>query len=130
MKQFLGTWQSNTGKDTVEIWETQQYGKAFLINAYRVIKGKKIPYYLENIGFDSNEGQFKGYIISQSGAYFTWIGLFTSEKKLSLDMVENFNPGTVYMKREHVFANPDEWTATVFNKDGVKTSEEKWTKVK
>jgi hypothetical protein len=125
--QFIGTWQTNVGKDTVELWETQQYGKAFVINVYRSIKGQKNPLYINSIGFDSKEGKFKGFIIWQGGAYSTWIGLFTAENKFSVDMVRNLNPETAYMKREHVFTNPNEWTLTHY---GVKTLEYKFKKVK
>jgi hypothetical protein len=45
-------------------------------------------------------------------------------------MVRNLNPETATIKREHVFANPNEWTLTSFNKDGVKTLEYKFKKVK
>lgn len=32
MKQFIGTWQSNVGKDSVDVREWQNYGNAFLMN--------------------------------------------------------------------------------------------------
>ncbi len=32
MKQFIGTWQSNVGKDSVDVREWQNYGSAFLMN--------------------------------------------------------------------------------------------------
>ena len=41
MKQWLGTWQGDIGKDTVDLWEGKLYGKAVIINVYQVIKGKK-----------------------------------------------------------------------------------------
>jgi hypothetical protein len=45
-QQFIGTWQANAGKDTVEIWEIHQYGKAFIDNVYQVIRGQKTPLYI------------------------------------------------------------------------------------
>jgi hypothetical protein len=131
MKQFLGTWQANSGKDTVEVWDCQQYGKAFIINVSDVVKGKKTPLYVNNVGFDSRDGKIKGYVLwPNDAAYTTWIGLFNSEKKFSVDIVDNFNPGTVATKFEMVYITPKESTWTQFNKDGVKTSELKFVKVK
>ena len=37
MLQFLGKWQLNAGKDTVEVWECQVYGKAYTSNVFQVI---------------------------------------------------------------------------------------------
>ena len=30
IQQFLGTWQHNLGKDSIEVWEVQQYKNAFV----------------------------------------------------------------------------------------------------
>jgi hypothetical protein len=130
MKQLIGTWQANVGKDTIEVWDCQQYGKAFIINVHQVIKGQKTPLYINNLGFDSKEDKFKGYALWSGGAYSTWIGLYKTEKKFLVDMVQDFNPETTDTKFESVMENPKEWTWTQFNTDGVKTSELKFIKVK
>jgi hypothetical protein len=129
-KQFLGTWQADVGKDTVEVWDCQEYGKAFIINVYQVIKDQKTPSYINNVGFDSRDGKLKGYVLWRDGAYLTWIGLYNSEKKFSVDIVDNFVPEKVWEKFEMGYINPKERTWTEFNKDGVKISEVKFVKVK
>jgi len=128
-EQYLGVWQVNVAEDTIEIWEFKQYGKDFVINVNQVIKGQKTPLFISNIGFDSKEGKFKGFMLYHNGDYSTWIGLFTSEKKFSGDVVQDFNPEITWAKFENVFVNPKEWTMTQFNTDGVKTSELKFIKV-
>lgn len=130
MLQYLGTWQANVGKDTLEVWEFQQFGKAFTINVSQVIKGKKTPIYINNIGFDSKEGKFKGFTLMYDGSYGTWIGLFTSEKKFEGNDVVDFNTAMAYAKFESALVNSKEWTWTAFNKDGGKTSELQFFKVK
>ena len=130
MQQWLGTWEANTGKDTVEVWECRQYGKSFIGTVSRVIKGKKSPSYISNICIDSKEGNIKGFSLSASGDYSTWIGLWTTEKMLNLDAVQNFNPETVYEKYELYYETPTKMTGTVFSTDGTKTRETKFTKVK
>ena len=129
-KQYTGTWQANVGKDTVEIWEIRQYGKASIINVSHVIKGQKTPYYVNNLGFDSKADKFKGYSLRPDGTFITWIGFYSSEKKFLVDLVDNFNPEKVTYKFEMVYTNPKEGIWTGYNTGGVKTSELKFVKVK
>lgn len=92
MKQFLGTWQATVGKDTVEVWESQLYGNAVITDVYQIIMGKKSPSYMNNMCFDSKDGKLKGFILNHDGNYTTWIGMFSTEKNFSGDLVDNFNP--------------------------------------
>jgi hypothetical protein len=130
MQQAIGTWQGDAGKDTVEVQETQQYGKAFITTVYLIIKGKKSPYYINNYSFDSKEGNFKGFVVWHDGDYSTWIGLFTTEKKLSVDIVQNFKPEAVNNKIEILYETPKKGTWTYFNKGGKKTGETTYNKTK
>jgi hypothetical protein len=130
MQQFIGSWQAKSGKDTLEIWEFHQYGKAFIINVSQVVNRQKTSLYINNIAFSSKEWKFKGFALWPNGSYSTWIGAFTSDKIFKGDMVQNFNPETAYIKLQNVFKNPNEWTLTHTNKDGVKILEYKFTKVK
>ncbi|MGD0754764.1 MAG: hypothetical protein ABR927_06850 [Bacteroidales bacterium] len=130
MKQFLGSWQATVGKDTVEVWEAQLYGNAVITNVSQIIMGKKSPSYINNMCFDSKDGKLKGFILNYDGNYTTWIGLFSSQNNFSGDLVDNFNPEKAWTKFSIVFVNPKEWTLTMFNTNGVKTSENKFSKVK
>jgi hypothetical protein len=130
MKQLVGTWQATVGKDTVEVWESQLYGKGVMTNVYQIIKGNKSPSYMNNMCFDSKDGKLKGFILNHDGNYTTWIGLFGTEKNFSGDLVDNFNPEKAWAKFEFIFANPKEWTLTMHDTNGIKTSENKFSKVK
>jgi hypothetical protein len=130
MQQYVGSWQADIGKDTSEIWECQQFGKASIIKVYQVIKGKKIPLYINNIGFDPGEDKFKGFVLWPNGEYSTWIGSFTSEKRFSGDLVQNFNPEKTFIELENIFENPKEWTWTQTTSSGLKILEYKFKKVK
>ena len=77
-KQFVGNWQAEIGADSLEVRECREYGLAFIIDVYRVIGGKKIPFYVNNISYDGNDGKFKGFLLYPNGGYFTWIGIFTN----------------------------------------------------
>jgi hypothetical protein len=128
--QGLGTWEANVGKDTVQVRENQQYGKAFTVNVYYKIKGTKSPLYMASFCFDSKDGKFKGFTLYANGEYFTWIGFWTTEKKFSLDLVQNFKPETVLRKVELVYETPAKMTWSNFKPDGTKTGEFKYNKVK
>jgi hypothetical protein len=130
MQQAIGTWQGNVGKDTVEVQETVQYGKAFITTVDLIIKGKKSPYYINNYCFDSKEGNFKGFALWPNGDYSTWIGLFATEKKLSVDVVQNFNPKAVNFKIEILYETPSKTIWTSLNTVGKKTGENIYNKTK
>jgi hypothetical protein len=130
MLQFLGKWQANVGKDTVEVWQCKVYGKAYTSNVYQVIKGQKHPLYTNNISYVTKEGKFKGFQLTVDGGYGTWIGSFTSEKKMEGILVQNFNPEPVYGKYEITFKNLNEFTWVSSNAQGVKTAELSYVKVK
>jgi hypothetical protein len=124
---WVGTWQQNIGKDTVQIYETQQYRNLFIQNVSFVIKGKRSLYYTMNYGFSSKEDKFKGVVFYTSGFYQTWIAKFTSEKVFSGNFVQNFNPDAITGKFENVIETP---TMSMFNTNGVKTGEFTTLKVK
>ena len=128
--QFLGTWQAETGKDTVEFWDIQHFGNPFEMNAYRVVNGKKTILYKTNIGFDFEASKLVGFMIWYYGNYQTWIASFTSEKRLSMSMVNNLNPASAYSNYEITFLNPTEFTLTHFTKEGTVDLKYQFSKVK
>jgi hypothetical protein len=130
MGQFLGTWHHIGGKDTIEVWEMQTYGKSFEIKIYNLIKDKKVHIRKDLISLNTTDGKFYGAEYSFDGTISTWLGAFTSEKKTNVDFVKNFDPAIIYVKYEFVLDSPDSFTVTGFSKDGVKTGEYKFTKVK
>jgi len=129
-QQKVGTWESTSDKDTIRVREHQEYGKAYTTNSYYIVKGLKSPNQLSSSTFDSKDGNFKGFTLSANGKYSTWIGLWTTEKKFSLDVVQNFKPETVSVKVEYVYETPTSMTETRFSPTGVKTLERKYKKIK
>jgi hypothetical protein len=130
MKQFVGSWQRDVGKDTTDLWEVQQFEKAFVTTVYRVINGKKSFTVAENFGFSSKEGKFKALLLFPTGGYQTWIASFISENKWSGDYVRNLNPEAILGKFEVILENPQSMTLINYNVNGVKTGEFKYTKIK
>jgi len=129
-QQTLGTWEATVDKDTVIVREHQEYGKGFITTVYYNIKGKKTPYYITTYCFDSKDGKFKGSSLFANGNFNTLIGLWTTEKKFSLDVVQNFKPETVSAKVDYVYETPTSLIQTLFSATGVKTRERNYKKVK
>ena len=127
-KQFVGNWQAEIGVDSIEVRECREYGMAFVIDVYRVINGKKIPLYVNNISFDGNDGKFKGFLLYPNSGYFTWIGNFTDKNAFSGKIVFNFMPEVVWSEFHAVFINPNEFTCTNFNQEGDQILEMKFRK--
>ena len=130
MPQRVGAWEATVDKDTVLVRDHQEYGKAYTGNVYYIVKGTKSPYYMSNSTFDSKDGKFKGFTLYFNGNYSTWIGSWTTEKKFSIDIVQNFKPETVLSKVEYVYETPTSLIETRFTAVGVKTLERKYKKVK
>ncbi len=130
MKQMVGAWQNDMGKDSIGLSEVQQYGNAFTEYVYHVVKGKKSLVNIWNMGFSPKDDKFMVFQLRPDGAYRTWIGAFVSEKKCVMNRVQNFNPEKVFGKVEMVIEPPTNLTGTWFNAEGKKSFEEKWHKIK
>lgn len=129
-KQFVGNWQAEIGTDSIEFRECREYGSAFVIDVHRIINGKKIPFYINNVSYDANDGKFKGFLLYPNGGYFTWIGEFTKNNLFSGKIVFNFMPEVAWSEFHADFINPDEFTCTNFNQEGSQTIEMKFIRVK
>jgi hypothetical protein len=130
IKQFLGTWNCDIDKDTVEVWECKPYGVIHTTTVSQIVKGIKSDSYLNTAGFDKRDGKFKGILLYPNGDYFTWIGLFTTDKKLSVVIVDNLNPEKILAKYEFEFKTPTNRIMTRFTADGVKVKDNIFNKVK
>jgi hypothetical protein len=129
-KQFLGTWQGNTGKDTVTMWEGKLYGKAVITNSYTVIKGIKSDSHMSCFGYDDRDDKIKGYNLLINADFGTWIGVFTTDKMFKIDGLDTFKPEIIWWKAEFEFKTPTEAIIRNFNPEGVKTGEWTFKKVK
>jgi hypothetical protein len=130
MEQFLGTWQENMGNDSLYVWEFQKHGKTLFANTYYVTKNQKTPHAIVCYGFDRKLDKIKGYSLFTGGGYGTWIASFTSQNVFHIEVTQDLNPATISQKVDCVFENPNQWTMTTFNKDGIKVDEVKNIKVK
>jgi hypothetical protein len=130
MKQWLGTWQNDAAKDTVDIWEAKPYGKAIIATVYRVIKGVKSDSYVCNFGYDDRDDKLKGFNLFPNTDFMTWIGVFTTDKLFEADALDSFKPEIVWFKNEIEFKTPTEMIVRGYDAKGVKTGEWTYKKVK
>jgi hypothetical protein len=130
VKQFLGTWQANIGKDTVQMWEGKPYGKALIVDVYMVIKGIKSDSYLSCFGYDDRDDKLKGYNLFLNSNFGTWIGVFITDKMLKIDGLDSFKPEIIWWKAEFEFKTTTEAIVRNFSPEGVKTGEWTFKKVK
>lgn len=129
-KQFLGTWQLDRNKDTVNILEAKPYGKAFIMTNYQVIKGNKSDLSTQNVGYDDRDDKIKSFVIMPNSDYMTWIGMFTTDKLIKSDVLDTFKPEIVWGKNEVEFKTPTEMIIRGYDAKGVKTGEWTWKKIK
>jgi hypothetical protein len=129
MKQFIGQWQSSILNDTAEVWDFQQSGNTFNSDVKLLVKGKKTPFHTGSAVFNSEIGKFKGTESLPNGNKDTWLGSFTSDKKFSIDFVQDFNPKVVYWKLDVIFDSPTSFTMIGYSKDGAKAWDRKYTKL-
>ena len=130
MQQYGGIWQTVLNKGTTEIVESQQYGNISFDNVYLLVNGKRS---LQNVNvycYSPNDGKYKGFTAMANGTNMTFFGSFVTDKKFAIDIVQNFNPETVFMKMEVNYETLKSMTITSFNPNDVKTGEHKFTKVK
>ena len=129
MQAWTGTWQQKRGKDTVEVWKIKQYGKSYTMDIYFEIKGKKTHLRKNNYIFSPEEGKYIGFQLYFDGHYDTWIGSFSGEKKFSLEITQNFIPGSTKYKYEMILETPDSFTLSQFE-NGVKVKDYRFKKEK
>lgn len=131
MKQILGTFQANHGKDTVEIWTGKQYGpQTFVLEVSYTIKGQKVPMYINNIFYDSNDGKLKGFQLWANGEHGSWIGAYTSETKFDGVMAQDFVAQPTWGRFESIYTNLNEFDWAYYDSNGVKAINLHFVKVK
>jgi hypothetical protein len=102
MKQFLGTWQGEIGKDTTFTGEYKLFGTAIEYNFKIINKGKIIDSGKALWGYDKNNDKFINAEILKSsqdiGLYLIW---FTAENTcFAVPMADSSNPVMLLINRK------------------------------
>lgn len=130
LDQFIGTWEGKTGEETTQVWEFIRNGKSLHANTYTVRQNVKTSTNILCYGFDPRENKFKGYSLSATtGSYSTWFLTFVSENMCRVEMKTDLNPETTGNMFDCIFDDKDTWRMIGY-KEGVKTSESKFVRIK
>jgi hypothetical protein len=92
MKQFIGTWKTETGVDTTALWEVIPSDKGYLTNIYWQSKGVTYSTGKGIIGFTGKNklpNQIVNFVFLWPNGFISYdMGKFDSDKKISF---ERFN---------------------------------------
>jgi hypothetical protein len=129
-KQWIGIWQHNTSKDTIDGWEMKAFGKAVIFTAFQIVKGKRTDSAMEIGGYDDRDDKIKGIWVGINANLVTWAGMFTTEHLFKCDALDTFKPDIIWWKNEIENKSSNELIIRTFNPKGVKTGEWIFSKVK
>ena len=129
MKQFIGKWAAEVGKDSTWLWEITPSNNGYVHAFYLKVKGKTVETMPGIVGFGSEYRASNLFILYPDGFISRDIGGFVSDDKY---IAERFYPQdmkTVLGTWECVFLTPDKFTA-IWKVEGVKKGELIYIKVK
>jgi len=113
MKKFAGTWKSESGKDTIFIWDAKPYGEGLDVNVRFETKGKIVNEGNAVLAYDKNSDKYiQARIMKTSGSILAamWFtSKNTCEGVLYTDMS---NPENAKMKAIFEFISPTKFTQT------------------
>jgi len=109
MKQFIGIWKAEMGKDTIFIMEGKTFGKGLEFYWKTDTKGKIISEGKSIMGYDKiNNRIIEPQIWDSSPNIILWSGLFTSSNKYEAILLKDIaNPEKATLKWEYEFKSPD-----------------------
>jgi hypothetical protein len=117
MKQFIGIWKCELGKDTIIIGDNIAFGTGLVCNSQIIVKGKIINSVKQLYGYDSKIDKFiVAELIETSPVIeicYTW---FTSENAGELVVT---NPDNAPFRFKFEFKNPDLIVQTAIQNDKV-----------
>lgn len=111
MKQFIGNWAAEAGKDSTWFWEITPSNKGYVHAFYLKVKGKTVETMPGIIGFADEYRNTTFLILYQDGFISRDIGGFVSENK---HIAERFYPQdekTALGTWEVTFLTPDKFIA-------------------
>jgi hypothetical protein len=109
MKQFIGTWKTEMGKDTTFMMEGKTFGKGLEFYWKTEIKGRIISEGKSIMGYDKmNKRIIEPQIWDSSPNIILWSGLFTSSKNYEAILLKDIpNPENASLKWQYEFKSHD-----------------------
>jgi hypothetical protein len=120
MKQFLGTWKGEMGKDTAFVMEIKSFYNGFESYLKTETKGKIIIEEKTIMGYDKkNDKLIESGIMNSSPDIISWANWFSSSNKMEAVLLEDIsNPEKANLKWTFELKSPDlmVWSNIVNNK--------------
>ena len=123
MKQIVGNWKCNLGKDTTEYLEYKYYGTGLDCYFNFVTKGKTFMEVRILWGYDKVTDKLIGYRLVKGGDVTLYGGWFTSSNTFELVNYNDINnPEKAFTKYAVIFKSSDLWEqTTIVNDKPIKT---------
>ena len=123
MKQFLGNWKCESGKDTVVFWNAKPYGTGFEVDYKTSTKGNLIMEAKQLFGYDKKTDKCLAANMIKGLDIEMWALWFISNKNFELMPYSDIsNPEKAIMKVKGEFKSPDVYVETIIvNNKPVKT---------
>jgi len=123
MKQFLGNWKCETGKDTVVFWNARPYGTGFEVDYETSTKGNLIMEARQLFGYDKKTDKCLAANMIKGLDIEIWVLWFTSDKNfVFIPYSDISDPDKAIMKAMGEFKSPDVYVESIIvNNTPVKT---------
>ena len=129
MKQLIGNWAAEAGKDSTWLWEITPSNKGYVHAFYLNVKGKTVETMPGIVGFGSEYRTTNMFILYPDGFISRDIGGFVSDDKCIMERFYPQDEKTSLGTWECTFLTPDKFTAIWIVK-GVKINEFIYIRVK
>jgi hypothetical protein len=120
MKQFIGTWKGEMGKDTAFVMEIKSFYNGFESYLKTETKGKIIIEEKTIMGYDKkNDRLIESGLMNSNPDIITWVNWFSSSNKMEAVLLEDMsNPEKAKLKWTFELPSPNllVWTNIVNNK--------------
>jgi len=118
LKQFLGSWKGNFGKDTIILYEAKPYGNGIEGSGRIISKEKTIAEVKQLMGYDKNTDKLVQSQMFKGRDIETYVYYFASDKKYIIIPFRNIsNPDDAPWKCEGEFTSSDIFVETTIEKN-------------
>jgi hypothetical protein len=116
MKQFLGSWKFDMGKDTTGLWEAKSFGTGQECYYNIVTKGKILIEGKQLFGYDKKTDKFIAANLVKGMDIEIWVLWFTSNSKYVITSYSDIsNPDKSSFKTDGEFTSPNTYSETIYN---------------
>lgn len=114
VKQLLGPWKVNLGKDTTLFWEAKPFGLGLECYYKTVAKDKMLMEAKQLFGYDKKIDKFVATNMVKGMDVEIWVLWFTSKSKYEITYYSDlFNPDNPSFKIDGVINSPNEYSETI-----------------